>query len=220
MECRERKKVSKKKKREKGENLFSFVFFLYGNIVQLGKNDAGLLRKKYLQRKEPCTQNSFSPCFEMTTVAQTQEIVAKFSHMVDPMKEYTGDEMANMLGKVFRDVTGKEITAHKTDDTDKQYHLEEENKRLRKGNLFLDIISSDAFDIITKNLNTAKQLSFQEIQIGDKVEFVYKGGIWVGHVYKKYRKRIGVKAKQYGCSSKIDTTWKCDVRSLKLTDKN
>jgi hypothetical protein len=154
----------------------------------------------------------------MTTVAQTQEIVAKFSHMVDPMKEYTGDEMANMLGKVFRDVTGKEITAHNTDDN--KCHIEEENKRLRKGNLFLDIISSDAFDIITKNLNTAKQLSFQEIQIGDKVEFVYKGGIWVGYVYKKYRKRIGVKAKQYGCSSKIDTTWKCDVRSLKLTDKN
>ena len=154
----------------------------------------------------------------MTTVAQTQEIVAKFSHMVDPTKEYTGDEMANMLGKVFRDVTGKEITAHNTDDN--KFHLEEENKRLRKGNLFLDIISSDAFDIITKNLNTAKQLSFQEIQIGDKVEFVYKGRIWVGHVYKKYRKRIGVKAKQYGCSSKIDTAWKCDVRSLKLTDKN
>ena len=176
------------------------------------------LGKKYLRRKERCTQNSFSPCFKMTTVAQTQEIVAKFSHMVDPTKEYTGDEMANMLGKVFHDVTGKEITACNTYDN--KCHLEEENKRLRKGNLFLDIISSDAFDIITKNLNTAKQLSFQEIQIGDKVEFVYKGGIWVGHVYKKYRKRIGVKAKQYGCSSKIDTAWKCDVRSLKLTDKN
>ena len=215
-----RKRNSKQKKRKKGKTFFSFVFFLYGNIAQWGKNDAELLGKKYLQRKELCTQNSFSPCFEMTTVAQTQEIVAKFSHMVDPMKEYTGDEMANMLGKVFRDVTGKEITAHKTDGTDNKCHLEEENKRLRKGNLFLDIISSDAFDIITKNLNTAKHLSFQEIQIGDKVEFVYKGGIWVGHVYKKYRKRIGVKAKLYGSSSKIDTAWKCDVRSLKLTDKN
>ena len=174
--------------------------------------------EKIPTKKRTVYAKLLSPSFEMTTVAQTQEIVAKFSHMVDPMKEYTGDEMANMLGKVFHDVTGKEITACNTYDN--KCHLEEENKRLRKGNLFLDIISSDAFDIITKNLNTAKQLSFQEIQIGDKVEFVYKGGIWVGHVYKKYRKRIGVKAKQYGCSSKIDTAWKCDVRSLKLTDKN
>ena len=216
----QRKLNSKQKKERRVKTFFSFVFFLYGNIAQRGKNDVGLLGKKYLRRKELCAQNSFSLYFEMTTVAQTQEIVAKFSHMVDPMKEYTGDEMANMLGKVFRDVTGKEITVHNTDCTDKKCLLEEENKRLRKGNLFLDIISSDAFDIITKNLNTAKQLSFQEIQIGDKVEFVYKGGIWVGYVYKKYRKRIGVKAKQYGCSSKIDTAWKCDVRSLKLTDKN
>ena len=124
----------------------------------------------------------------MTTVAQTQEIVAKFSHMVDPMKEYTGDEMANMLGKVFRDVTGKEITVHNTDDN--KCHLEEENKRLRKGNLFLDIISSDAFNIITKNLNTAKQLSFQEIQIGDKVEFVYKEEYGLGTYIRSIAKEL------------------------------
>ena len=116
MVCREGETVSKKKKkREKGENLFFFRVFFSEISRNWKKMTQGYWEKNTYEEKNCVRKTPFSPCFEMTTVAQTQEIVAKFSHMVDPMKEYTGDEMANMLGKVFRYVTGKEITLRNTD---------------------------------------------------------------------------------------------------------
>ena len=51
MVCRESETVSKKQKREKGENLFSFVFFLYGNIARWEKIDVKLVGKNTYEEK-------------------------------------------------------------------------------------------------------------------------------------------------------------------------
>ena len=107
--------------------------------------------------------------------------------------------------------------------------LKKEISAYRKANLFLEIISSDVFEIILKNLKVNKPLSFDEIQVDDKVEFVDKQGvIWVGQVIKKYRTRVGVKARKYD-ENVINNTiymkgkwtnWRISPSRLKMTDKD
>ena len=98
--------------------------------------------------------------------------------------------------------------------------LTEEIKCLRTVNLFLDIISSDVIEIILENLTLNEPLSFDDIQVGDKVEFIYKGEIWVGQVSQKFRTKIEVKARQYHSPHKFTVNFKCDPSTLKMTNKD
>ena len=63
----------------------------------------------------------------------------------------------------------------KTGDTVEE--LRKENARLRKENLFLQLLSSDVFEEVMLNLK--KKLSIREIQVGDKVQVEHNGRIWV-----------------------------------------
>lgn len=96
--------------------------------------------------------------------------------------------------------------------------LEQENKQLRSSNLFLDMISSDTFDIMIENMN--KEIPKDDIHIGDNVEFYYKGDLWIGVVHKKNTpKQYEVRARLYKSSEKIFVNWKCSVKTLKKTNK-
>ena len=76
----------------------------------------------------------------------------------------------------------------KTGDTVEE--LRKENARLRKENLFLQLLSSDVFEEVMLNLHSKekklKKLSFDEIQVGDKVQLEHDSSIWVGEVINKY----------------------------------
>lgn len=107
--------------------------------------------------------------------------------------------------------------------------LEQENKQLRSSNLFLDMISSDTFDIMIENMN--KEIpkdDKDDIHIGDNVEFYYKGDLWIGVVNDRWisdvdkqntPKQYEVRARLYKSSEKIFVNWKCSVKNLKKTNK-
>ena len=92
--------------------------------------------------------------------------------------------------------------------------LKEEISRLRKKNLFLDIISSDNFDIIANNLQKNNQpASVNDFHIGDKVQFIYKKTLYDGSVTNLHNTtKIGVDVVYKG----IALHWKCDPKSLKI----
>ena len=134
---------------------------------------------------------------------------------------YSNKKKIELISLLHLDEEKEKKSLTNNDDTqDENTYLKEENKRLRKSNLFLDIISSDAFDIINKYINQTKPLHIDDIHIGDKVEFYYKGELWVGVVNEKYIKTVGVKATNYKGKEKITVNWKCSIHVLKKTNKD
>ena len=108
----------------------------------------------------------------------------------------------------------------KTGDTVEE--LRKENARLRKENLFLQLLSSDVFEEVMLNLHSKekklKKLSFDEIQVGDKVQLEdYDSTIWVGRVIKKYLKWVDVKVRNP--DNRIQT-FKCRPGALERTDED
>ena len=108
----------------------------------------------------------------------------------------------------------------KTGDTVEE--LRKENARLRKENLFLQLLSSDVFEEVMLNLHSKekklKRLSFDEIQVGDKVQLEdYDSTIWVGRVIKKYLKWVDVKVRNP--DNRIQT-FKCRPGALERTDED
>ena len=104
----------------------------------------------------------------------------------------------------------------KTGDTVEE--LRKENARLRKENLFLQLLSSDVFEEVMLNLHSKekKKLSIREIQVGDKVQLEHDSSIWVGRVIKKYLKRVKVRARK---DDRI-LSFKCLPRLLERTDQD
>ena len=95
--------------------------------------------------------------------------------------------------------------------------LKEEISRLRKNNFFLDIISSDNFDIIANNLHKNNQpTTIDNIRIGDKVRFIYKNTAYIGLISNiDSPTKIGVDVTEHG----ITTHWNCRPKSLEIIHK-
>ena len=137
------------------------------------------------------------------------------------LRGYSNKKKNELISLLHQNEEEEKKSLTNNDDTqDEITLLKEEIKRLRTSNLFLDIISSDTFDFIKNNINQKKPLHIDDIHIGDKVEFYYRGELWVGVVNKKYIKTVGVKATNYKGKEKISVNWKCSVNALTKTNKD
>ena len=92
---------------------------------------------------------------------------------------YSKERKAELVQLLLRHDEEEAKMGAKTGDTVEE--LRKENARLRKENLFLQLLSSDVFEEVMLNLHSKekKKLSIREIQVGDKVQLEHNGRIWV-----------------------------------------
>ena len=129
---------------------------------------------------------------------------------------YSKERKAELVQLLLRHDEEEAKMGAKTGDTVEE--LRQENARLRKENLFLQLLSSDVFEEVMLNLHSKekKKLSIREIQVGDKVQLEHDSSIWVGRVIKKYLKWVRVRVRK---DDRI-LTFKCLPRILERTDKD